>query len=235
MYSFNSRVRYSEVTADGTMDLLSIINYFQDCSNFQSIDIQKGIPFLQSKQRVWLLMSWQILVYDYPKLGDYITIGTWAHNFKGMYGSRNYMIKDDSDKTIAVANSVWIYIDTTTGKPTRIMTDDIEGYTVEPPYPMEYAKPKIHLPTEATAHDSFYVARSNIDTNNHVNNGQYIKMAEEYLPEDFLIYQMRAEYKRQAVLGDIIYPMVSFEGKTCTVALMNKENLPYAIIEFQSK
>jgi len=60
-------------------------------------------------------------------------------------------------------------------------------------------------------------------------------MAEEYLPEDYVIYQMRAEYKRQAVLGDIICPMVSCVGKTCTVALMNKENLPYAIIEFQSK
>lgn len=235
MYSFNSRVRYSEVNAEGKMDLLSIINYFQDCSNFQSIDIERGIPFLKERQRAWLLMSWQILVYDYPKLGDHITVGTWAHDFKGMYGSRNFIIQDQKGKAIAVANSIWVYIDTTTGRPTRVMDEDIDGYTMEPKYPMEYANRKIDLPKEFTSYDSFNVVRSNIDTNNHVNNGQYIKMAEEYLPEDFVIYQMRAEYKRQALLGDTIYPKVCMENKKCTVALMNEENLPYAIIEFQEK
>ena len=43
MYTLQSRVRYSEVTKDLNMDLYSILNYFQDCSNFQSADLGVGV------------------------------------------------------------------------------------------------------------------------------------------------------------------------------------------------
>ena len=39
MYEFNSRVRYSEIDHHGTLTLPALINYFQDCSTFQSEDV----------------------------------------------------------------------------------------------------------------------------------------------------------------------------------------------------
>ena len=57
-------------------------------------------------------------------------------------------------------------------------------------------------------------------------------MAQEFVPSDFPIAQMRAEYKKQAVLGDVIVPLVYVEEDKYTVALC-KENLePYTIVEF---
>ena len=35
MYSFDSRVRYSEVDEDRKLSLTGVINYMQDCSTFQ--------------------------------------------------------------------------------------------------------------------------------------------------------------------------------------------------------
>lgn len=35
-YSFDSRVRYSEIGEDRHLTLNGMINYFQDCSTFQS-------------------------------------------------------------------------------------------------------------------------------------------------------------------------------------------------------
>ena len=35
-YSFTSRIRYSEIGEDGCLTLPGLINYFQDCSTFQS-------------------------------------------------------------------------------------------------------------------------------------------------------------------------------------------------------
>ena len=61
MYSFESRVRYSEVDHNKYMDLSSIINYFQDCSMFQSEDLSIGLDYLESKNRIWMLSSWQII------------------------------------------------------------------------------------------------------------------------------------------------------------------------------
>lgn len=42
MYSFNSRVRYSEVNKDGRLKLVSLLDYFQDCSTFHSEDAGDG-------------------------------------------------------------------------------------------------------------------------------------------------------------------------------------------------
>ena len=39
MYTFESRVRYSEVDAEGKLPVPGIIDYFQDCSVFQSEDL----------------------------------------------------------------------------------------------------------------------------------------------------------------------------------------------------
>jgi hypothetical protein len=57
-------------------------------------------------------------------------------------------------------------------------------------------------------------------------------MAEEYLPDDFMVNTMRVEYRMQAVLGNIIVPLVSIEEDRYTVALADETHKPYAIIEF---
>ncbi len=238
MYSFKSRVRYSELNHQkGILDCSSIINYFQDCSTFQSEDLNRGLTYLQSKNRVWLLNSWQLQILRPVRLGDYITLGTWAHDFKGAYGYRNFIMKDEKDEVLAVANSIWVYIDTETGKPTRIPKDYAitSGYGMEPAYQMDQAERKVELPEQYNLQPSFAVIKSNIDSYNHVNNGQYIKLAEDYLPEDYIIKSMRVEYRAQAVLGDIIIPMVSNKNDIITVGLSDITLKPYAVIEFRGQ
>jgi medium-chain acyl-[acyl-carrier-protein] hydrolase len=232
MYYFNSRVRYSEVNSSKKLDLASIINYFQDCSTFQSEDMEVGLEYLANKKRVWILNSWQIIVDRFPYLGEDITTATWAYDFKSMYGYRNFIIKDSSNSLCARANSIWVYMDTETNKPVKVLKEDICAYGLEDKLTMDYAPRKIQLPTNFVIHDSFPVISANIDTNNHVNNGQYIKMAEEYLPADFSIQQLRAEYKMSAVFGDIIVPKIHISNNLCTVVLSNTQNNPFAIIEF---
>lgn len=232
MYSFTSRVRYSEVDASKQLDLHSILNYFQDCSIFHSEDIHIGLKELADQNLAWILSGWQINVFRYPTLGETITTGTWAYEFNLLYGNRNFIMKDQQGEVLAVANSTWILMDTLNKRPVKVNTIDIDKYIMEEKYPMDYAPRKIALPKTYTIHDSFSIIKRNIDTNNHVNNGEYIKMAQEYLPEDFTIYQMRAEYKRSAVLGDVILPLVFVDGDICLVVLADTNQKPYAIVEF---
>ena len=51
MYSFDSRVRYSEVDENRKLSLTGMINYMQDCSTFQSEDLNMGIDYLTEKHR----------------------------------------------------------------------------------------------------------------------------------------------------------------------------------------
>lgn len=48
-YSFTSRIRYSEIGEDGNLTLPGLINYFQDCSIFQSEAIGEGVAELKNE------------------------------------------------------------------------------------------------------------------------------------------------------------------------------------------
>ena len=88
-YSFTSRIRYSEIGEDGNLTLPGLINYFQDCSTFQSEELGNGVDDMLAKGKVWVLAYWQIELVRLPVLGEEVTVQTWAHAFKGFQGERN--------------------------------------------------------------------------------------------------------------------------------------------------
>ena len=83
--------------------------------------------------------------------------------------------------------------------------------------------------------EAFSVQKHHLDTNHHVNNCQYIQMAMDYLPADFQIGQMRAEYKQQARLHDVICPEKSVSKDKIVIKLNDAGAEPYAVVEFMQK
>lgn len=231
MYSFESRVRYSETDRKGCLSLLGIVNYLQDCSTFQSEDIGLGLEHLNAQHRAWFLSSWQIMIDRYPKLGEKIVMSTWLYEFKGIYGYRNFMIQDGEGNYLVRANSAWFFFDTAKGRPARVTEDDIRGYRdAKSQIPMDYAVGKIALPKEYETGVPILVMRHHVDSNNHVNNAQYIAIAKELLPDDFSVGKLRAEYKKAAVEGDLMIPRISWQDGQVTVALCNETGSPYAVV-----
>jgi len=76
MYGYQARIRYSELDESGHLKPEALLDYFQDCSTFQSEDLGVGIEYLRKKNMVWVLSSWQIIVDRYPVLGEVVTVGT---------------------------------------------------------------------------------------------------------------------------------------------------------------
>lgn len=233
IYEFNSRVRYSEIDHHGTMTLPALINYFQDCSTFQSEDIGLGTSVLKEQKRAWILSYWQIIVKRYPRLCEWMTVGTFATEFKALFGNRNFYMKDEAGEMLACAHSIWVFIDTETGRPCRPETKDIEPYGMSEPLEMPYEDRKIKLPETTEDLEAFQVQKHHIDTNEHVNNCQYVQMALEYLPTDYEAKQVRVEYKKSAVLGNMIYPKMAVEAERTVVELCSEDRKPYAVLEFK--
>lgn len=232
VYQFESVVRYSEIDAKRQMMLSAILDIFQDCCTFQSEDLGVGIDYLAAEKRVWVLSSWQVIVNRYPVMGEKITACTWPYGFKGFMGNRNFLLKDEKGEIIAYANTNWAFLNTETGRPVRVPQELQERYPYEPPYEMCYADRKLNLDDDMEAQEAIRVHRFHIDTNQHVNNTKYVMMAEEYLPEGFKVKELRVEYKKSAVLGDIIYPKVKMKENKVAVALGNAEGEPYVVVEF---
>ena len=68
-YSFAGRIRYSEIDESGRLSLYSLINYFQDCSNFHAEDRNVGLTWTRENHAAWILAGWQIQVRSYPAMG----------------------------------------------------------------------------------------------------------------------------------------------------------------------
>lgn len=235
MYTFDSRIRYSEVDSEGKLSFLSLLNYFQDCSTFQSEDLGVGVKYAQEQNLVWVLASWQIVVEEYPKLADEVTVGTFPYEFKAFLGSRNFAMLNKEGKYLAKASSIWSLLGTETGKPMLPTEKMLQSYVLEEKLAMDYAPRKIVIPDGGSRRDSIVVKKHHLDTNHHVNNGQYVNMAMDYLPNGFVIRQMRAEYKKQAFLEDILYPYVVEMENGYVIALNGLDEKPYFVAEFLGK
>lgn len=235
MYSFTSNIRFSEVDSDKNLTLTSLINYFQDCTIFHSESLHAGFEYLEPRHKCWVLSSWQVVIHRLPKFGETVLVGTWPYGFSSLSGDRNFLLKSEQGEILVTANSFWVFTDTQTGRPFKLDPDYVKLYPMEPPYDMEYAPRKIALPVEYTEEASFPVTRHHLDTNHHVNNAQYIRMAEDYLPAGFEVGEFRAEYKKSAKLQDEIYPLVSMTETTCTVVLADATHKPYTTVQFIRK
>ena len=179
-----------------------------------------------------MLSAWQIVVERYPKLCEKVTISTWPYEFKHFLGKRNFAMEDENGNKVAYANALWTLLDLNTGHPVNVDETQIKAYVLEEKLDMEYASRKIILPETFAGEEAFPVQKHHLDTNHHVNNCQYIQMAMDYLPVDFKIRQMRAEYKQQARLHDTICPEKSVDGDKIVIKLNDTEAEPYAVVEF---
>ncbi len=238
MYEFTGKIRYSETDSEGRLSLESLLDYFQDCSTFQSESLGVGLEYLKEKHQAWVLSSWQIVVRRYPGLCEQVVVGTFPYDLKGFLGFRNFYMKDSEGKFLAYANSLWALVDMRTGKPAMPSERILKAYVVEPRFEMEYAPRKIRIPAEGedgvnfSRPEDLLVRPYHLDTNHHVNNGQFIRMAMSFLPEGFTVTQLRAEYKKQAFLNDVLKPCVAESDGIFVVSLRDGEDKPYVNVEF---
>ena len=171
------------------------------------------------------------MIDEYPKMGENITIGTQSFGYEKMFGHRNFLITKEDGSRVAIANSLWVLMDLKKNRP-RIVTPEIgDVYGKHKPLEMEYAPRKIKMPENVVKGREFVVQESQLDTNHHVNNGQYVRMAMNQieLPK---VSELRVEYKKQALLGDMIVPFICRQENKTFVSLDDVDGKAYAVVQF---
>lgn len=133
---------------------------------------------------------------------------------------------------MARANSVWAMVDIATGRPVRVDAAQIEAYQMEPKEPMDYAGRKIAISGDFETLEPVRVTKACLDTNHHMNNGRYVAVAMEYLPDNYSVRQIRVEYKRSAKYGDILIPKRQEASGRIVVLLEDIEGEVCVITEF---
>ena len=228
-YEWNTRVGYSDVGQDGKMSYGNSVDMLQNCSNFQSLDIGVGLDYLIENRKAWLLSYWQIEFVKPMSMGDNIKVSTWAYDFDKIFGYRNFAIQNNQGEYTVKANSIWFLVNLDTFKPMRLKEEDVSAYGLESKLDMEYGNRRVKLPEDMEEIDRIKVRNYHIDTNGHVNNAWYIKIAMEYIEKSVTVRQIRVEYKHSAVYGDEI--TVKKQGNV--IAMYNAEGDIYAVVEYE--
>lgn len=214
MYTYDKKILFSDIDANSKMSFYSLMNSIQDCINVNSESIGRGIDYMLEHGRTWFAVGWNIEIKRMPTIFEEITLKTWPYDFGTTLGYRNVIVTDSKGEDIICADSLWALMDVAEGRPTKITEEDAKGYDLEPAYPMEPMQRKIKIPKETTVVGELEVKKSNIDYNGHMSNGEYVKIAYDYLQGDVNVSRMRVEYKSQAKLGEKISVRAYTEDKT---------------------
>lgn len=247
MYSFDSRVRYSEVGEDGALTLPALIDYLQDCSSFHAESLGVGVEHVRRAGRGFLLAAWKIEAERLPRYCERIRVSTWATDFSGLLGRRNFEVRAlGSDgapgEQLVRADSLWFMFDRAAGAPIRIPEEEAAPYKADladdEPLAMGPARRRIRVRGEGEPAEPVTVTRAHIDTNHHMNNAQYVSVALGVLPADEARSARRVDvqYCRAAKLGDVVRPHVHRDAEEAgaVVTLDDADGKPFAVVRLRA-
>lgn len=232
MYAYKMNAGYSVMDASLHMTVPAILDCFQDAAIFEAENGSITVEYLYNRHIAWLLSSWQIVIDRRPKLNERIQIATSPYDFRGFLGYRNFSLTGEEGTVIVRAASIWTLIDTQKLCPTKPTQEMKDGYELGPKIDMEYAPRKIVLLGDGEAQEQFKVRNYQIDSNQHMNNVEYVRLAMETLPQKAVIRELRAEYKKAARFGDMVTADVIKAEDKHQVALKDTEGGIYAVVEF---
>ena len=232
MYSYNTRISYSESDENLELTIPALLNFFQDAAIFEAEAGNITMGYLQERHLAWLLGSWQIVIERRPRLNEQVVVVTTPYAFKGFIGYRNFVLKTVEGEILAKAASIWTLVDIQKMKPARPSQEILEGYEISPKLDMEYAPRRIDLVGEGVAKEPFFIRKNQIDSNHHVNNAEYVNIAMEYLDVSAHVTQVRVEYKKPAYLHDTLIPVIYEQENKLQVQLTDEQHETVCIVEF---
>jgi len=256
MYSLKYKVTTSTCDSEGRLKLYSALQMMQDCSEMW-IDSEPEVKdyFLQQNM-AQLLATRQVEIIRVPDYKEELTVTTSVYGMKPMFGFRNTFIYDAQGNPCYKTWSMGAFVDKVAGKLKRVDDATIQSMKLEPQLEMNYKDRRIILPkgrsseshpslledgrvateldkvkTEGEVLEPIKVLRADIDYNKHLNNANYVRMAMELLPEDFVVQGLRVEYRVAAKLGDCLTPTIYKTADGIIVSLSIGSEVS-AIIEF---
>ena len=232
MYSLKYKVTTSTCDSEGRLKLYSALQMMQDCSEMW-IDSEPQVKeYFEQQNMAQLLATRQVEITRVPEYKEERTVTPSVYGMKPMFGFRNTFIYDAEGQPCYKTWSMGAFVDMATGKLKRVDDKTIQSMSLEQQLEMNYRDRRIILPhAQGEALEPIRVLRADIDYNRHLNNANYVRMAMELLPDDFMVSGLRVEYRVAAKLGDSLVPTLYRVDGGIVVALAVCDDVS-AIVEF---
>jgi len=207
MYTWNTRVLYSQLAPNGRLSLTALMDLFQDVATLHAEDAGDGLVQRTASHTAWLLSRWRIRLGEMPRSAARVQVTTQAYECRKALNRRCFALLDEKGQELAVGDSLWTLVNTDTGAPTdatRVVTPYLEpGKGPD----MSALPRRLQLPAQCAAAAAFPVTDDLLDTNQHVNNVRSVALALRYVPADFAFSALAVDYSRPLLSGQMVTPL----------------------------
>lgn len=208
-YCKEFEVHYYEINKFREASPVSILNYLEETAICHSWSVGLGFERLYEKGYAWVLAKWHVDIIRLPLFKEKILVETWPSSFDRYFAERWFSLKDEKGNIIIKAASLWVLLDINKKKAVRIPEEISSCYTICNEIPSNNPFISFDKTGEIDSRKQFYIRRSDIDTNNHVNNKKYVDWALETIPdnvfENYYLASLDVLYKKDTSYGSSVY------------------------------
>jgi acyl-ACP thioesterase len=203
-------LRYSDMDERGEATPTALLGLLEDAAFTHCDDAGWGVHRLVSAGLGWVLLRGGLEMSRYPVAGRPFTVETWCSKAKLFYGEREYRIRSGEGEVLGWARSLWLFCSIERKRPTPILDEFVRAWAPDGTRsgPMELGEVDFPESPGAASSPPFEVRRSDIDTNGHVNNVNYLAWALEALPgetmKDYYLASIRGQFKREVTYGSAV-------------------------------
>ncbi len=239
MYEMRSRVCYTGVDQDCRLQIPALLDCFQNTATFHSEDAGFGLQYLMEADTGWMVTNWQIEVRERPLIGEEILARTHVYDAKPFMVCRWFELLGTDGRLLALANSLWIYMNKGSGKPARVPEGVYERYQVEAapsldPFLLDRKEARLPEGAESRILGTAVVPPDYIDSNGHMNNVNYLRLARAFAPDVKGLFcapsRIKINYKKQAMLGECLTIRQDCTNRADIVRLCTEDGEDYCVI-----
>lgn len=183
-------IKSSETDFQKRLKLSGFFQLMQDIAANHADHLEAGFEALQQRGLAWVLSRKKVRFYDFPRMGETVTLRTWPKGFQQkIFFMRDHEMLGADSRPLAVATSAYVLVNTSHRRIAMPNALDL-------PFPDNGGKSaldelleKIATPEEPLQDCcTLRVGYSAVDVMGHVNNARYI----EWIADCFSLDEHRA-------------------------------------------
>jgi len=224
------QLRYFEMNKHGEASPTTILTLLEETAAEHCYNIDYCLYSLESQNIGWVLISGILDMVRYPKYKETIVIRTWISKYSVVKGHRENIIFDDNGNIIGRAMGVWVFYDIAKRKPIPIMESIKSKWGINREVSNHTAAEAITIIHDGGHQLEYDIHKSDIDSNNHVNNIRYFHWLMQSLPDEivdsYLLKRVNAKFYSEATFGEKIrvYNRNEMDQKICLHTMRSNVN-----------
>lgn len=202
--------RYYEMDRFGKATPLTMLSLFEETAFTHCEETDYGVYRLREEGLGWVLLHGTCRMDRYPGYREPFTVETRIVAARRFYGLRVFLVRDGSGALIGSCESMWTFYDVERRRPVPIPGELLSRWGCDPAAELTRSTPAFDAPDASLIDPSLrYAVRiSDIDTNGHVNNVNYLEWALESVPpevqDSHTLSLIQGVYRHQVVYGQTV-------------------------------